>query len=172
MILCGFIHACFYLYGIRFLFAILEMPFPTAALAPRTLDWAVTWNFRFEKKRTQADTFRGLKSLSAKGSCSSPTIRKIKKVGFREMPIDQNQLLSLWTLEIPPGCDEGMMLAHAFLEAAGECVNNLGAGRTSGNLAALLIAHKTMVQHSDRCRKCNDVSVSRRAIMPTRGDSY
>jgi hypothetical protein len=78
------------------------------------------------------------------------------------MPIDQNQLLSLWTLEIPPGCDEGMVLAQSFLEAAGECVNNLGIGRTSGNLAGLLIAHKSMVQHSDRCGRCSAVSVGRK----------
>jgi len=73
------------------------------------------------------------------------------------MPIEQNQLLSLWTLEIPSGCDEGMVFTRTFLEAAGECVNNLGLGRTSGNLASLLIAHRVMVAHSDRCRQCNEV---------------
>ncbi len=72
------------------------------------------------------------------------------------MQIEENQLLSPWTLEIPSGCDEGMALARTFLEAAGECVNNLGLGRTSGNLASLLIAHRVMVAHSDRCRRCNE----------------
>jgi hypothetical protein len=73
------------------------------------------------------------------------------------MPVEQNQLLSLWSLELPSGCDEGTTLARAFLEAAGECVNNLGLGRTSGNLASLLIAHRLMVAHSDRCRRCGEV---------------
>jgi hypothetical protein len=72
------------------------------------------------------------------------------------MPIEQNQLLSLWTLEVPSGCEEGMAFARTFLEAAGECVNNLGLGRTSGNLASLLIAHRAMVAHTDRCRRCNE----------------
>ena len=81
---------------------------------------------------------------------------KLKKVGVGIMRMEQNQLLSLWSLEIPPGCDEGMVHVRTFLEAAGECVNNLGLGRTSGNLASLLIAHKTMVAHSDRCRQCNE----------------
>ena len=72
------------------------------------------------------------------------------------MPVEQNQLLSLWSLELPSGCDEGTVLARSFLEAAGECVNNLGLGRTSGNLASLLIAHRLMVAHSDRCRQCNE----------------
>jgi hypothetical protein len=71
------------------------------------------------------------------------------------MTVEENQLLSLWSLELPSGCDEGMVLARGFLEAAGECVNNLGLGRTSGNLASLLIAHRLMVAHSDRCRQCN-----------------
>lgn len=81
---------------------------------------------------------------------------KIEKVGVGIMPIEQNQLLSLWTLEIPAGCDEGMVHVRTFLETAGECVNNLGLGRTSGNLASLLIAHRSMVAHSDRCRQCNE----------------
>ncbi len=81
------------------------------------------------------------------------------------MPTDQCQPLSLRTFAIPPGCDDGMVLAHTFLEAASECVNNLGIGRTTGNLATLLLAHKAMVQHADWCRRCNEVSVSRKTIV-------
>jgi len=84
---------------------------------------------------------------------------QIEQVGVGIMRVEQNQLLSLWTLEIPPGCDEGMVHVRTFLEAAGECVINLGLGRTSGNLASLLIAHRTMVAHSDRCRECAEAQL-------------
>jgi hypothetical protein len=73
------------------------------------------------------------------------------------MPVDNNQLLSLWDLENIPACDEGMRLAQTFLEAAGDCVNRLGIGRTSGTRAALLSAYNAMEIHSDRCDKCNEV---------------
>jgi hypothetical protein len=85
-------------------------------------------------------TFRPLKSLS------------------KLMPIETDNLLSLWpNLEDIPACDEGMRLATAFLEAAGECVNRLGTGRTSGTRAALLIALHAMDRHGDGCEKCNEV---------------
>jgi hypothetical protein len=72
------------------------------------------------------------------------------------MPIAHDQLLSLWDLENIPACDEGMRLAQAFLEAAGECVNTLGRGRTSGTRAALLTAYNWMEAHGNRCEKCNE----------------
>jgi hypothetical protein len=50
-----------------------------------------------------------------------------------------------------------MTLAHTFLEAAGECVNRLGIGRTSGTRSALLKALNAMEMHEDRCEKCNEV---------------
>jgi hypothetical protein len=53
------------------------------------------------------------------------------------MPITHDQLVSLWpNLENIPACDEGMKLAQTFLEAAGECVNRMGIGRTSGTRSA------------------------------------
>ena len=73
------------------------------------------------------------------------------------MPIAEN-LLSLWpNLESRPVCDEGMKLAQTFLEAAGECVNRLGIGRTSGTRFALVKALNDMEMHADRCEKCNEV---------------
>jgi hypothetical protein len=66
------------------------------------------------------------------------------------MPIDKNQLLSLWDLE-------NMALAQRFLEAAGDCVDRLGIGRTSGTRAALLSALTAMETHSTKCDECNEV---------------
>ena len=74
------------------------------------------------------------------------------------MSMENETLLSLWpNLEGIPVCNEGMMLARAFLEAAGECVNSLGRNRTSSSRADLLWKYNAMVLHSDRCQKCNDV---------------
>ena len=73
------------------------------------------------------------------------------------MPVKTEALLSLWDMENMPACDEGMELARRFLEAAGECVNTLGKGRTSSSRASLLIAYNTMVVHGDSCEKCNRV---------------
>ena len=82
------------------------------------------------------------------------------------MPIENGTLLSLWpNLEDIPACDEGMKLAQAFLEAAGECVNRLGIGRTSGTRAALLTALRAMEQHSDGGDKCNEVEPERGRVM-------
>jgi hypothetical protein len=72
------------------------------------------------------------------------------------MPIEADTLLSLWpNLENIRACDVGMNLAQTFLEAAGECVNTLGWGRTSSSRAALLSAYNAMVAHGDRCEKCS-----------------
>jgi hypothetical protein len=69
------------------------------------------------------------------------------------MSIAEN-LLPLWpNLESRPICDEGMKLARTFLEAAGECVNRLGIGRTSGTRSVLLRALNAMEMHGDRCEK-------------------
>ena len=73
------------------------------------------------------------------------------------MQIVHDQLMSLWDLENIPACDEGMRLAQAFLEAARECVNRLGIGRTSGTRFALVKALNAMEMHGDRCQKCNEV---------------
>jgi hypothetical protein len=42
------------------------------------------------------------------------------------MPIDHNALLGLWSREEMPACDEGMMLAQAFLESSGLGVTRIG----------------------------------------------
>jgi hypothetical protein len=51
------------------------------------------------------------------------------------MPIDRNALLALWKLEDIPACDEGMMLAEAFLESCGEGVNRLGIEEPADRIA-------------------------------------
>jgi len=72
------------------------------------------------------------------------------------MPIENDTLVSLWpNLEAIAVCNVGRKLAQTFLEAAGECVNRLGMGRTSGSRAALLSALSAMEMHGDRCEKCN-----------------
>jgi hypothetical protein len=74
------------------------------------------------------------------------------------MPVANDNLLSKWPiLENIPVCNEGMQFAHTFLQAAGECVNTLGRGRTSSSRATLLSAYNAMVMHGDRCEKCNRV---------------
>jgi hypothetical protein len=74
------------------------------------------------------------------------------------MPIEVDTLVSLRpNLEGMPACDEGMKLARAFLDAAGECVSSMGRGRTSGSRSALLTTYNWMVAHGDKCEKCNEV---------------
>jgi hypothetical protein len=73
------------------------------------------------------------------------------------MPIENDTLVSLWpNLEAIPVCNVGRKLAQRFLEAAGECVNRVGIGRTSGSRAALLSALSAMEVHGDRCEKCGE----------------
>jgi hypothetical protein len=73
------------------------------------------------------------------------------------MPVKSDTLLFASNVEKMPACDERMELALRFLEAAGECVNSLGRGRTSTSRADLLWTYNAMVNHSDRCDKCNEV---------------
>jgi hypothetical protein len=76
------------------------------------------------------------------------------------MPVAES-LQSLWpNLESRSVCDEGRKLAQTFLEAAGECVNRVGIGRTSGSRAALLSALNAMELHGDRCVECNEIVVN------------
>jgi hypothetical protein len=69
--------------------------------------------------------------------------------------IDRNELL--WKLENIPTCSDGMEIVKAFLEAAGECVNRLGIGRTSSTRAALLTALNAMERHGDGCERCDEM---------------
>jgi hypothetical protein len=70
------------------------------------------------------------------------------------MPIVLHQPLTMRGFENAHACDEGMMLAHRFLEAADECANTLGKVRTSSSRAVLLMAYNAMVIHADECEKC------------------
>ena len=73
------------------------------------------------------------------------------------MPVNNDALLSLWDIQNMPACNQGMELVRRFLEAAGECVNTLGRGRTSSSRADLLWTYNAMVNHSDHCDKCNEI---------------
>jgi hypothetical protein len=56
------------------------------------------------------------------------SLRRLLEEQNRMMPIDREELLSLWkNIEDIPACEEGMDYARAFLEVAGECVDELGA---------------------------------------------
>ena len=73
------------------------------------------------------------------------------------MPIEKEQLMSFWDFGNMPVCDEGVELARKLLQAASNCVSNLGVGRTSNTRADLLCTYNAMLVHSDRCNKCNEV---------------
>ena len=73
------------------------------------------------------------------------------------MPIQNDALLSLWDMENMPACDEGTELSRRFLQAAGECVNTLGHGRTTSSRNDLLWTYNAMVNYSDHCAKCNEI---------------
>jgi hypothetical protein len=73
------------------------------------------------------------------------------------MPVQNDALLPPLNIERMPACDERLDLALRFLEAAGECVDTLGHSRTSTSRADLLWTYNAMVNHSDKCDKCNEV---------------
>jgi hypothetical protein len=74
------------------------------------------------------------------------------------MPIDREELLGLWkNIEDIPACDVGMEYARAFLEVAGECVDELGHAIPAMVRSALLNAYDQMVKHRLNCDSCNEV---------------
>jgi hypothetical protein len=72
------------------------------------------------------------------------------------MALENDTLLSDSRIRKMPACDESLELALKFLAAAGECVNTLGRGRTSTSRNDLLWTYNAMVNHSDKCAKCNE----------------
>ncbi len=73
------------------------------------------------------------------------------------MPIDRDQLLSLWKLEELPACDVGMELVKAFLESCGRAVDTIQTANSNASIASVLAHWKELVAHSDVCDKCNEV---------------
>jgi hypothetical protein len=63
------------------------------------------------------------------------------------MSIDRTQLLALWPIEDMPACDEGMELAVAFLDRAGEAVSCLDEREALPMRNALIRAHKAFIEH-------------------------
>ena len=79
----------------------------------------------------------------------------IKEV--KNMPVQNDVLLPPLNIERMPACDERLELALKFLKTAGECVNTWGPARTSTSRADLLWTYNAIVNHSDKCDKCNDL---------------
>jgi hypothetical protein len=73
------------------------------------------------------------------------------------MPVQNDALLPPLNIERMPACDERLEFALRFLKAAGECVNTSRHARTSTSRADLLWTYNAMVNHSDKCDKCNEI---------------
>jgi hypothetical protein len=72
------------------------------------------------------------------------------------MPIDPDALLNLWSLEEMPACDEGMMLARAFLESCGQGVARIGAEEAAYRLTDITDTYTMLVEHVSHCEKCRE----------------
>ena len=73
------------------------------------------------------------------------------------MTVSNDALLVPLTFQRMPACDERLDLALKFQKAAGECVNTWGPARTSTTRADLLERYEAMVNHEDKCEKCNEI---------------
>jgi len=73
--------------------------------------------------------------------------------------IDRDKLLSLWTLEDLPACDDGMDLARHFLECAVDALEPTDDFEVVGQRNALIRAHKAFIEHRGACLKCNEQDV-------------
>jgi hypothetical protein len=77
------------------------------------------------------------------------------------MSIDRTQLLALWKLDEIPACEEGIELARAFLERAGDAVDKLdGPTKVIAVRNALIRAHKDLIDHRANCPHCNEADGS------------
>jgi hypothetical protein len=73
------------------------------------------------------------------------------------MPIDREELLDFWkNIEDIPACAVGMEYAKAFLEVAGECVDELGRSQPVVMRSALANAYDLMAKHRRECDSCNE----------------
>ena len=59
-------------------------------------------------------------------------------------------LVELWKIEDIPACDDGMVMAHAFLKS---CVTALETGNSS-NFNARFESYN---RHRNECDKCNEI---------------
>jgi hypothetical protein len=71
--------------------------------------------------------------------------------------MDRTALLALWDIEEMPACEEGMMLAQAFLESCGEGVNKLGTEDPSDRITDITDCYTAMVEHGIDCDSCKEV---------------
>jgi hypothetical protein len=73
------------------------------------------------------------------------------------MPIDANALLALWSTDEMPACDEGMMLAQAFLESCGQGVTRIGAEEPADRLTDITVTYNMLIEHVSNCEKCGEI---------------
>jgi len=78
--------------------------------------------------------------------------------------IDRDKLLSLWRLEDLPACDDGMDLAHRFLERAVDALEPTDDFEVIGQRNALIRAHKAFIDHRVACPKCNEEEIPTASI--------
>jgi hypothetical protein len=71
--------------------------------------------------------------------------------------MDHNKLLALWSTDDFPACDEGMMLAQAYLISCGEAVNRLGTEEPSDRISDIQACYMALVEHGEGCDSCNEV---------------
>jgi hypothetical protein len=71
--------------------------------------------------------------------------------------MDNKALLALWKLEEMPACEEGIMLAQAFLISCGEGVNRLGTEEPSDRITDLTACYMALVEHGEGCDNCSEV---------------
>jgi hypothetical protein len=80
----------------------------------------------------------------------SLTERSISEAKERHQMMTEEILIELWKIEDIPACDDGMILAHAFLKS---CVSALQSYDSSNFNARF----NTFIQHRSDCDKCNAV---------------
>jgi hypothetical protein len=71
--------------------------------------------------------------------------------------MDHNKLLALWNTDDFPTCEEGMMLARAFLISCGEGVNRLGTEEPADRITDMTACYMALVEHGEGCDNCNEV---------------
>jgi lipase chaperone LimK len=66
----------------------------------------------------------------------------------------QQRFDELWTLDRTPACEDGMRLAHTFLELCGEAVDERNEAELDGDRFAFNRAWRDYAAHRKNCLKC------------------
>jgi hypothetical protein len=70
--------------------------------------------------------------------------------------MDPKALLGLWKLDEIPACNEGMVLAQAFVVSCGRAVDGLGVEEPSDRITDMNTCYTALVEDGDGCDKCNE----------------